>query len=260
MRRSLAPAGFSLLEVLFAVTLLGAVVTIILSAQAGLIASNRTAANISQATELARCRMSEVEERELKLGFPEIEEKDSTNACCEERDTPGFTCDWQVERVKLPEATTLGGDAGLTSVLGGSLDLGAASAAASAGLPPGVTGTLLANPIGPGLDLDAGLAAMGTSIGNSFGGAGAAGLLSMVFSLVYPSLKPVLEAAIRRITVVVRWKEGISSRDFSLTQYVTNPSAAGLASAMADAGAFGFGDAGATPATNPLNPLGAAVH
>jgi general secretion pathway protein I len=266
-RRRRALAGFSLLEVLFAVALFGTVVTFILSAQAGLIAGNRTAANMSQATELARCRMTEVEERELKLGFPEIEEKDTTTACCEERDTPGFTCEWQVERVKLPEATTLGGDAGLTSMLGGSLDLTAASAAASGALPPGVTGTLLANPIAPGLSLDAGLQAMGASLGNAFGGAGAQGLLSMVFSIVYPSLKPVLEAAIRRITVIVHWKEGINDRDLTITQYVTNPSAAGLASAMADAGAFGEGgvpagntgaNTGAAP--NPLNSLGAPVH
>jgi hypothetical protein len=65
----------------------------------------------------------------------------------------------------------------------------------------------------------------------------------MVFSLVYPSLKPVLEAAIRRITVVVLWKEGIASRDFTLTQYVTNPSRSGLAAALGDAGAFGDGGA-----------------
>jgi general secretion pathway protein I len=221
---------------------------------------------MSQATELARCRMSELEEKQLKLGFPEIEEKDSTTACCEEKDTPGFTCDWQIERVKLPEATSLGGDAGLTSMLGGSLNLGgAASGAASAGLPPGLAGGLLSNPIGAGLDLDAGLQAMGNSLDHALGmgGAGAQGLLSMVFGIVYPSLKPLLEAAIRRVTVVVRWKEGINDRDLTITQYITNPSRAGLVASMADAGVFS--DAGAAPASsaatpNPLNPLGGVGH
>jgi hypothetical protein len=69
------------------------------------------------------------------------------------------------------------------------------------------------------------------------------GLLSMVFSLVYPSLKPLLEAAIRRITVVIKWNEGSNARDFTLVQYVTNPSRAGLLAAMADAGSFGDGGA-----------------
>jgi general secretion pathway protein I len=260
--RSAGSAGFSLLEVLFAVALFGAVVTFILSAQAGLIAGNRTAANMSQATELARCRMSEVEEKELKLGYPEVEEKDTTTACCEEKETPGFTCDWNVERVKLPEVTSLGGDAGLTSALGGSLDLGAASGVAAGGLPPQLQNTLLSNPISAGLDLDAGLHAMGNTLDQSFGGAGAQGLLSMAFSFVYPSLKPLLEAAIRRVTVVVHWKEGINDRDFTLMQYITNPSRAGLISSMADAGVFG--DGGATPAASgsaasPLSPLGGAM-
>ncbi len=92
---------------------------------------------------------------------------------------------------------------------------------------------------GADLDFDAGLQGIGQSMQQSFGGAGAQGLLSMVFSMVYPSLKPVLESAIRRITVVVRWKEGATDREFTLTQYVTNPSRAGLLASMADAGAFG---------------------
>src|ERR1700678_4089500 len=104
--------AFSLLEVMFAVALFGAVVTFILSAEADLIAGNRTAANMSQAALLARCRMSELEEKQLKLGFPEIEEKDESTSCCDDKETPGFKCEWQVERGKLPEVQTLGGNDG----------------------------------------------------------------------------------------------------------------------------------------------------
>src|ERR1035441_2710689 len=116
--------GFSLLEVLMAVALFGAVVTIILSAQAGLIASDRTATNMSQAIELGRCRMSELEEKQLKLGFPEIEDKDTSPICCNEKDNPGFSCEWKVERVLLPQPQTLGGDGGLSSLLNMGLDAG----------------------------------------------------------------------------------------------------------------------------------------
>jgi general secretion pathway protein I len=231
--------GFSLLEVMVAVSLFGAVVATILSAQAGLVAGNRTAANMSQAVELGRCRMSEIEEKELKLGFPEIEERDSSLVCCDEKEVPGFSCDWQVERVTLPQATALGGDGGAGSVFGGGL-----------GLDAGFLGSALSNPGmllnpagGAQLDLDAGLQGMGQSLQQSFGGAGAQGLLSMVFSLVYPSLKPLLESAIRRVTVIVRWKEGPVGRDFTLTQYITNPSRAGLLAGMLDGGASADGGA-----------------
>jgi general secretion pathway protein I len=258
--------GFSLLEVMFAVALFGAVVTFILSAQGGLIASNRRAANMSQAVEVARCRMSELEEKQLKLGYPEMEDKDTSNVCCDDQEVAGYTCDWQVERVKLPESTALGGDAGLSSLLGGGLGLDAGIDSITNGLPsslPSQLGNVLVNPAGgAGLSFDAGLQGIGQSMQGAFGGAGAGGLLSMVFSIVYPSLKPLLESAIRRITVTVSWKEGSLDRQFVLTQYVTNPSRAGLLASMADSGVFSadggggglFGLPGASPA--PALPAG----
>jgi general secretion pathway protein I len=222
-----------------AVALFGAVVTIILSAQAGLVASDRTATNISQAIELGRCRMSEIEEKQLKLGFPEIEEKDTSPICCNEKENAGFTCEWKVERVLLPQPISLGGDGGLSSILGGGLGL-------DGGIPsPGSIGTSLATPMGTmavnpmggaSLDFDAGLQNMGMGLQQSFGGAGMSGLLSLVFGLVYPSLKPMLEAAIRKVTVIVHWTEGRQARDFTLQQYITNPSRAGLLGALAEAG------------------------
>jgi hypothetical protein len=113
-----------------------------------------------------------------------------------------------------------------------------------AGLPSSVAGSLgtIVNPAGGAqLDLDAGLQTIGQSLQQTFGGAGAQGLLSMAFSIVYPSLKPLLESGIRRVTVTIHWKEGLTARDFTLTQYVTNPSRAGLLSAMLDGGALGEG-------------------
>src|SRR5277367_323652 len=164
--------GFSLLEVMFAVALFGAVVTFILSAQGGLIASNKRAATMSQAVELARCRMSELEEKELKLGYPEIEEKDTSTICCDDQEVEGFSCDWQVDRVKLPETTALGGDAGLSSLLGGGLGLDAGLDFTN-GIPSSVGNTLL-NPAGSAsLDFDGGLQGVGQSMQQTMmGGAG----------------------------------------------------------------------------------------
>src|SRR5579871_6215240 len=177
LRIRLRRRGFSLLEVLMAVALFGAVVTIILSAQAGLVASDRTATNMSQAIELGRCRMSELEEKQLKLGFPEIEEKDTNPVCCNDKEVAGFTCEWKVERVLLPQPQTLGGDAGLASVFGGGLGLDgglAAAQAAGAGLASslqGAGGAPIVNPLGGAqLNFDAGLQAIGQGLSSSFGG------------------------------------------------------------------------------------------
>jgi general secretion pathway protein I len=240
--------GFSLLEVLFAVALFGAVVTFILSAEAGLVAGDKSAASMTQAIEIGRCRMSEVEEKQLKLGFPEIEEKDSSNICCDDKEVPGYSCEWAVERVIMPDAnpaSALAGDGGLNSILGGGLGLDAGIASignAASSVIASPVGTMLVNPMGSaGLDFDAGITGVTQSLQQSLGGAGAQGLLSMVFAIVYPSLKPLLEAAIRRVTVTIRWKEGSLAREFVLQQYLTNPSRAGLLGDLADAGVFGEG-------------------
>ena len=45
----------------------------------------------------------------------------------------------------------------------------------------------------------------------------------------------------------MKWKEGATDREFALTQYVTNPSRAGLLASMLDAGAFADGGGGAAP-------------
>ena len=248
-----------------AVALFGSVVTIILSAQAGLVASDRTAINMSQAIEIARCRMSEIEEKELKLGYPEIEEKDMSRACCNEKEVAGFSCEWKIERILLPQPQGMGGDAGLGSLLGGGLGLtdgGLDGALAFDAMPPtsiaGPMGTTLINPLGgAGLDFDAGLQNIGAQLQQSMGGAGMSGLLTMVFSLVYPSLKPMLEAGIRKVTVTIHWNEGLKVRDFVLTQYLTNPSRAGLLADVMDAG--GFAEGGGLPTSLGGSSPGAAV-
>jgi general secretion pathway protein I len=78
----------------------------------------------------------------------------------------------------------------------------------------------------------------------SGGGMGAQGLLQMVMGIVYPSMKPLFEASIRRITVTVKWKEGPNAKEIALVQYVTNPQLAGFtAGAIPGAAASASGGA-----------------
>jgi general secretion pathway protein I len=227
--------GFSLLEVMVAMAILGLTLTVILSAQGGLAASNRSAANMGQAVTLGRCKMTELEEYLIKMGYPEIDQIESGVACCESETPEQFSCDTKVEKIELPNM-----NAGNSLGDGGSL---LPSAGGSAGLPPGLT-----NPGGgPGLDLsgDGGLQGLGQQVAGQFGvgGAGAQGLLSTVMGFLYPSIKPMYEQSIRRVTVTVRWKEGPNQRELPLTQFLTNPQRGGFAGSalMADGGAMDFG-------------------
>lgn len=236
-----ARAGFSLLEVMVAIAILGLTLTVILSAQGGLAASNRSAANMGQAVHLARCKMTEIEEQLLKLGYQEIDQIEMAVACCEGATPEGFTCDTRVEKIELPNMAP-----------GSSLD---------GGLTGAMTAFQQNAAGGPGLNLAleggvGGLQGLGSSLmsqmpGAGPGGAGAEGLLGMVMSFLYPSIKPMYEASIRRVTVNVRWKEGKNERELPITQYVTNPQRGGFAGSalMADGGMMDFGAPGTTGAT-----------
>ncbi len=254
-RRQLA-RGFSLLEVMVAVSILGLALTVILSAQGGLAASNKMAANMGMSTTLARCKMTELEEKMVKFGYPEIDQIDAQMPCCEGTETPNFTCDTRVEKVMLPNPPDNSlGDGGFMASPSGS----GGSLAALAGLPG-------ANPAGSSaalnLDMDGGLAAMGGQIQGQLTAAGGAnGLLNMVMGIVYPSLKPMMENSIRRLTVTVKWKEGSSPKEFAIVQYITNPQRSGFLPGVAgsDGGVapsgsgFGAGPAG-LPGSGPAGP------
>jgi general secretion pathway protein I len=213
-----------------AIAILGLALTVILAAQGGLAASNRSASNMGQAVQLARCKMTETEESLLKLGYQELDQIETGVLCCVDGTPEGFTCDTKVEKVELPNMTS-GGDGG--SLLTGAAGLGPQNIAGGAGL---------------NLSMDGGLQAMGSQL---TGGAGAEGLLSMVMSMLYPTIKPMYEASIRKVTVTVRWKEGPADRELPITQYVTNPARGGFAGSalMADGGVmdFGSGTTGTTP-------------
>lgn len=246
-RRGHRARGFSLLEVMVAIAILGLTLTVILSAQGGLAASNRSAANMGQAVELGRCKMTEIEEQLLKLGYQEIDQIDNGVACCLDSTPEGFACDIKIEKVELPNM-----NAGNSLGDGGSL-LGASSSM----LQHNAAG-------GPGLnlDMDGGLQGLGASLmgqmpGAGPGGAGAEGLLGMVMGFLYPSIKPMYEASIRRVTVTVRWKEGPNDRELPITQFVTNPQRGGFAGSalLPDGGTMDF-SAPITPGTSGTSTPG----
>ena len=68
--------GFTLLEVLVAVSILGLGLTTILSSQVGLFSSASHGQNLTRAVGLARCRMNETELDLLKNGFPLTDQTD----------------------------------------------------------------------------------------------------------------------------------------------------------------------------------------
>ena len=212
--------GFTLLEVLMAVAILGLGLSVLLGAQTGLFANATRTEHISLATGLARCRMSEVELDLLQKGFPFVD-AEGEGPCCMDQPSDGYTCSWKVQRVTLPDMN-MGGDGGIDGGLASAgLNLGAGMdfSSSTAG-PLGMLMQLQAgksDPLGPKPDMTT----LATQLTGSMGGVD--GIASMAMSMVYPALKPMLEASIRKAVVRVRWNEGSKERTLDITQYITNP-------------------------------------
>jgi general secretion pathway protein I len=224
--------GFSLLEVMVALAIFGLMITGILAAQGGLAASNKKAANMGLASNLARCKMTELEEKVLKLGYPEIDDLNQGAICCEGDEGSNFTCDTRIERVTMPDPPTstlgdiMGADGGAGGLLGNNPALGSAP-----------------------LDFDGGLSGLGTQLQQQTGGQGTAGLLNMAMGFVYPTIKPMMEASIRRITVLVHWNEGRQPQELQIVQFVTNPQRGGFVAGMPGSA----GDGGTSSTVPPPN-------
>jgi general secretion pathway protein I len=217
--------AFTLLEVMVAVAILGLALTVILSAQAGLYAASTHVQNETVAIGMVRCKMGEIEEELLRLGYPELDQIED-GACCEDQTPDKMRCSWKVERIELPNPPTFAED----NPAGDSASLDMSSPTGGAASP---FGALLGGGNGPlpSAGVDGGLSSFGSMVGGDSSG-GMAGIAPMVMSLVYPTFKPMLEASIRKVTVTVQWKEGINDRDLVVVQYVTNPMRGGFNMAM----------------------------
>ena len=225
MKASSAGRGFTLLEVLVAISILGLGLTVILSSQTGLFASTKHAEHLTHAAFLARCKMSETELELMQNGYPLIDQSES-GECCEDDDSK-FTCDWKVELVELPQPGTFDQS---------DLDAGPDTPSLGEGSGPLASGTDIPGDIGDigqlgaisGLQDPSGGVGAISAMAELGGGEAGGSVGAMVMALVYPDLKPMLEASIRKITVVVKWEEGSSEKEFAVTQYVTDPQEGGL--------------------------------
>ncbi len=232
--------AFTLLEVMVAVAILGLGLVTILTAQTGLFSSSKRSATLSQAVGLARCKMSEIEEELLRDGFS-LTSEDEEGPCCED-EASALRCKWSIITVELPDLEE--------GALGGA-DAGAAEESPASPLDAlgGASDQLMSGNTSSAVEGLTGMLGGGSTGGPSMG---AGALAPMAMSLIYPQLKGMLEASIRKVTVRVVWSEGETERDLSVTQYLTNPQQGGLldvdeSGAGGQGGGSGAGVGAATP-------------
>jgi general secretion pathway protein I len=210
--------GFTLLEVLVAIAILGLGLTGILGAMTGAFSSASRAEHLSIATDLARCKLSELELDLVQRGF-QLADASYDGRCCEGEETDTYLCEWRVERVKLPELSSTSSIADEPTQVDGSR-----SAAGELG-PLGILADAQRTG-GSSLGAQPSLDSLGEQVAESAGGI--EGMTQMLFGFVYPTLKPMLEASIRRLTVVVKWREGRLERELPVVLFVADPQKGGF--------------------------------
>ena len=192
-RRRRAPRrGFTIIEILVATLLLATSLVAIFGAQFAAVAGTNYARNLTAATQLGKCRMSEIELLILEEGFQEGSVVES-GPCCEfmEGETLiEFNCEWEIEEVEFPDMPLTGDEDGEGLV--------------------GENGSFTQSLLG----------GSGGAIGQGLGSSTMDDMAQMGLGMV----SELLEQAIRKVTVRVSWKEGIATKDFVLVQYVTHPS------------------------------------
>jgi general secretion pathway protein I len=184
-----------------AIAILALSLSAIFSTEAGAARMAHRSRKMGIASLLARCKMGEIEEQVAIEGLPALFDSGSDD-CCEEAEVDGYSCDWEIHPVVLPEGMFGTDDDPLGDPGAGTTD----PATGTTGEPAGLFGDLSQTQPQDLLS----------------GGANLGAIASIALQHVYPVLKPSFESQIRRATVTVRWKEGSTDHDFDVTQYLVS--------------------------------------
>jgi general secretion pathway protein I len=234
-----------------AVAILALSLTAIFSSEAGAVKMAHRSRKMGIASLLVRCKMGEIEEQVAAEGLPAVFDAGS-DECCEDGEIEGFSCDWEIEPIVLPDNMFASeeDEEGDGSGSGNPMD----KLTSALGLPAGEGGEK------PSLD----------DVDPTQLLSGGSGLASMALDMVFPVLKPSFEQQIRRATVTIHWKEGTVAHSFDVTQYlvsdqpIVDPAAAAAAAGGATQGTgtgTGTGPGtGSGPGPGGLPLLGGAVQ
>jgi general secretion pathway protein I len=182
--------GFTLLEIMISLAILGAALGVLLSLSSADVRASHKAKMLTIATGLARGKMLDLEEELLRTGFQDTAEE--MEGDFDDERQPKFTWHALIERVQLPAAQQI------------------AAAEGEAAAPPPAAGS----------DAENEDKLLGLAGGSESGALGA----SMV-QLYFPLIRPVLEAAIRKITLEVRWSIGKDVETLRVVAFYTNSKA-----------------------------------
>ncbi len=198
--------GFTLVEVMLALAILGMALVMLMRSAAGSLYATSQAQMLGVVTDLARAKMYDLEELLAKNGFNSSEQNEKGDF--EDEGWPLIEWEAKIEEVELPNFETMK-EVGEEASRDGGKGLAAQTGAKA--------------PIGAG---------SGSTTEEAQSATG--GFIEQYYSLISELLK----ASVRKVTLVVKWKVVGKDRDLKVITYVTDP-AAMVKSADSVVGALG---------------------
>jgi general secretion pathway protein I len=222
-----ARRGFTLLEVMIGLALLGLGLSVLVKSAAGSIYNAQQAHMMGVVTDLARAKMYDIEEKLLKDGFSDTEQHEEDQAFADEG-WPSIHYSYKVEEVELPSWDQLqalsqghaakagsGSGSGSGSGLGAGSDEGGFANSALGGMLSQFGGFGGAGGMGGGI---------AGSTGKGSGDIGAAAGASFVQGQ-YAMFQQILKVSIRKVSLTVSWQVMGSDRDFKVVAFFTDAAA-----------------------------------
>lgn len=225
--------GFTLVEVMLALGILGLALVILVKSVAGNVTAAGESYYMGVATDLARLKMNELEEKLLDEGFQESEQEEDGDFSDE--GFPGVKWKAVIQPAELPSFEKL---AGLANAQPGEEGAGGGSGSGSGSGEEGGEGAL-------DKFQSSALGQMIGAFGGGFGGMGGGGgsgaidtqgeaQTSGFIQTYYALVQQVLKASIRKITLTISYDTGLRKEEFKVVLYVTDP--AGMAKSMGAVG------------------------
>ncbi|HEX8110706.1 MAG TPA: prepilin-type N-terminal cleavage/methylation domain-containing protein [Kofleriaceae bacterium] len=210
-----APAarrGFTLLEVMLGLALLGLGLTVLIKSTASDIFNAQQAHLMGVVTDLARGKMYDIEEKLLHDGFSDTEQHEDDKNFSDEG-WPQIHYSYKVEVVELP------GFEQLQAIIAGT---GSGSARSAAGSDGEAAGGFENSMLG-------GMMAQFGGLGGGGGGKGSADINASIGGAFvqsqYSMFQQILKVTIRKITLTVNYQVMGSDRDLKVVQFLTDAAA-----------------------------------
>jgi len=242
-RGAARPAGFTLLEVMLGLALLGLALTVLIKSAAGSIFSAQQAHMMGVVTDLARGKMYDIEETLLKDGFSDTEQHEDDKTF-EEEGWPSIKYSYKIEEVELPGWEQLQALSKSHAEHAGSGSAGSAGSAgsdeATGGFQDSALGGMLSQFGGFGGG-DGGKAGSGGDIDSAVGDSFVQGQYTM--------FQQILKVSIRKVSLTVTWQVMGSDRDMKVVAFFTD--AAAMDKVISGMGSTELPDAGSGSGGKP---------